>query len=133
VDGHSAEKEFPGNAQSLGAARLFARGVLKSWGWRSPRGDVEVVLTELVSNAVRHTQGPLRVRLELREGCLRLGVADRSQRMPTPRSPGIDGGFGLEIVTKICTRWHTDTIPHDGKIVWCECPPEDPGIAAAPR
>jgi anti-sigma regulatory factor (Ser/Thr protein kinase) len=126
-----AETELTGDVSGPAEARQFAWSVLESWGWEASRGGLNVVLTELVTNAIRHGEGQMRILLELREKCLRIGVGDDSATMPAPRPPGTDGGFGLGLVEKMCARWYADLIPNDGKTVWCECPDASPPVVAA--
>jgi anti-sigma regulatory factor (Ser/Thr protein kinase) len=122
VQTRTAETELAPQKGSLAEARRFADHVLQSWGWNASRGGLHVVLTELVSNAIQHGEGPVRIQLELRGECLRLGVRDNGAARPAPRPSGAGGGFGLKLVEKMCANWHTDSIPDDGKTVWCVCP-----------
>lgn len=104
-------------------ARRFAR----SWSIRqelSPRlvDDIELVVAELVSNAVRHASPPYEIDLTERDGVIRGEVCDGSQSTPVPNPrPDHFGGFGLGIVTACTTRWGTSATS-SGKQVWFEIP-----------
>ncbi len=107
--------------QAAAQARRFAR----SWSTDhvlSPRLviDVELVVAELVSNALRHGEPPFEVELFESEGVIRGEVSDSSQTIPTPNPrPDHDGGFGLGIVAACTTQWGTTLTP-SGKHVWFE-------------
>ncbi|MEU6367973.1 ATP-binding protein [Streptomyces sp. NPDC046931] len=63
-----------------------------------------------------------RVRLVLRDGVVRVEVADgRTERLPVLRTPGGEGGNGLPIVAAIAQRWGADPRPGCAyKVVWAE-------------
>jgi anti-sigma regulatory factor (Ser/Thr protein kinase) len=117
----TAHKELAAVPVSVGAARGFVSAVLDAWDQSQLHGDAEVVVSELVTNAIQHGVGAVRVTLELRDRSVRLGVADDSRRPPLRRPAGADGGYGLALVQRLSTHFRTETIPDDGKIVWCEC------------
>jgi len=104
-------------------ARRFAR----SWSAGrelSPRlvDDIELVVAELVSNAVRHAPPPYAVDLSESDGMIRGEVCDGSQVVPTPNPhPDHHGGFGLGIITACTSRWGT-ALREQGKQVWFEVP-----------
>ncbi|MGE7435450.1 ATP-binding protein [Kitasatospora sp. NPDC001175] len=89
----------------------------------------ELLVSELVTNAVRHGRVPGRllwVRLELRVGLLRVEVHDASSDRPTARTPGVEdeSGRGLWLVEQLSVRWGWH--PRSGgvgKAVWAECAP----------
>lgn len=84
--------------------------------------DVQLALTELVSNAIRHGSGPVDVELVADASTLRLNVSDSSNVMPH-RPPGAgngSGGRGLVLIGKLATTWASNPRPDGGKTVWCE-------------
>ena len=106
------------------AIRLWAR----SWLQTHPVlgvdvDDVQLALTELVSNAIRHGSGPVNVELVAEGSTLRLNISDSSDVMPQqPPAVGTtrSGGRGLMLVGKVATRWAANPRPEGGKTVWCE-------------
>jgi anti-sigma regulatory factor (Ser/Thr protein kinase) len=103
--------ELQGGLDAAAAAR---RAIVAGNG-RLPdtvRKDVLLLVTELVSNAVRHAgagpERPLRVELLHRPGWVAVAVADHGSGRtwhPTP-SPGDEsGGWGLFLVDRIADRW----------------------------
>lgn len=102
-------------------ARQFARV------WATKHGlnpqlvdDIELVVAELVSNAVRHALPPYELELAEVRGMIRGEVRDASTDQPVPNpSPDHHGGFGLGIVTACTARWGTE-INGAGKEVWFE-------------
>jgi hypothetical protein len=100
-------------------AREFARVGCERWGLPSMAGPVSVVLSELVTNVVRHAGTPMDVRLTLRAPCLHVTVADGSPDPPRPADPRptVEGGRGLLLVGSLTQRWGFLPIG-PGKVVW---------------
>ena len=80
--------------------------------------DVNLVATELVSNAVRHTDDGGRMDAWGRDP-LRLEVHDTSPNLPVTGAPSPTGGRGLRIVDAIASDWGAEPTS-DGKVVWAE-------------
>ena len=82
-----------------------------------------LVASELVTNAVVHTRGPLRLRLALRGERLHLAVADHSPRLlrlaADPDNPEAEGGRGLTVVEQLAVAWGVHHPPEGGKVIWC--------------
>ncbi|MEU6981903.1 ATP-binding protein [Streptomyces sp. NPDC046324] len=72
-----------------------------------------LVVSELVTNVVRHAPGPCRVLLELFDGALEISVFDRQEASPVPRGhdPGRIGQHGVEIVVAVCESVSVDPVP----------------------
>ncbi|MFE5589253.1 ATP-binding protein [Streptomyces sp. NPDC056549] len=90
---------------------------------REPLADervelAQLVVSELVTNAVRHTVGPCRLLLELRRDTLDISVFDRAAAAPVPRGhdPRRIGQHGLEIVVAVCASLSVEPDP-EGKRV----------------
>ena len=102
-------------------ARRFARNWSADQAL-SPRlvADIELVVAELVSNAVRHGVPPYEIDLYQTAGVIRGEVRDGSSALPLPnRSPDHHGGYGLGIVAACTSRWGT-VRDANGKEVWFE-------------
>ena len=112
---------------SVGAVRRRLRASLRDGG--VPVGvsqDAELVLSELLSNAVNHGSGlpggMVHVSWEVTGDVVRLSVRDGgASTTPTPRrSPSsAEGGRGLAIVEVVSTRWGTSVV-EGGLLVWAE-------------
>ncbi|MFE5032537.1 SpoIIE family protein phosphatase [Streptomyces sp. NPDC056683] len=104
-------------------ARRFSRRTLRSWGVTDEAMDAALlVVSELVTNALIHTDGPVRLDLTLVDHRLRIAVADASPRSPVkPTNIGWEatGGRGILLVEAVSTAW--GTVPASGgKQVWAE-------------
>lgn len=105
-------------------ARRFTRRTLRSWGTAeaADADAVQLVVSELVTNALAHTEGPVRLDLTLVDGRLRVAVADSSPRTPVkPTSIGWEatGGRGILLVEAMSTAWGTVPVS-GGKQVWSD-------------
>ncbi|PCG85551.1 ATP-binding protein [Streptomyces sp. WZ.A104] len=113
-------------------ARDFARQALCDWGWlpassadrRAAAEDVLLVVSELVTNACLHAEGPEELRIGRTPKVLRVEVVDRGAGQPAPRTPhraGRPGGHGMFIVQRLCLDWGVVRTPEKpGKTVWAE-------------
>ncbi|MFJ5292216.1 ATP-binding protein [Streptomyces sp. NPDC088348] len=113
-------------------ARDFTRQALHDWAWlpaesadrRAAAEDVLLVVSELVTNACLHAEGPEELRVSYGQKVLRLEVVDRGAGQPAPRSPhraGRPGGHGMFIVERLCLDWGVVRTPGTpGKMVWAE-------------
>ncbi|MFH8732238.1 MULTISPECIES: ATP-binding protein [unclassified Streptomyces] len=124
TDGECAEWVFPEEPGAVRSARAAVRGQLGVWDLDSLGDVTELLVSELVTNALRHASGPIGVRL-LRSAepadTLRVEVSDRLPDPPLERVAGPDeeSGRGLQLVAGSARRWGTR--PGDtGKTVWFE-------------
>ena len=118
------ELTLPAARESVPRARRFSRSVTVASGVAHIRDDVEVLVSELVTNAVRHATAPgaaLCLRL-LRAGTrLRMEVHDPGAGVPRPREVDLmeETGRGWFLVAVMADRHGTDHTA-SGKSVWCE-------------
>ena len=106
--------------QSIGAVRRFVASTVDP---SSPRlGDVEVMTSELVANAVAHASTPVTVRVVAHDGRTRVEVHDDDPNPPLPQAPSLDlrTGRGLAIVEALSDDWGYSPVEGDGKVVWFE-------------
>ena len=84
------------------------------------RHDLEVMVSELVSNGVLHAETTMELVVASYDGVIRVELVDRGAGAPHLRAdPGPTGGFGLRIVEGLARRWGVDPHP-GGKTVWFE-------------
>jgi anti-sigma regulatory factor (Ser/Thr protein kinase) len=132
--GDSAEWSFPAVPGSVRSARHAVRDALHQWEFDTAVGDVAVLLvSELVTNSLRHASGPIGVRLRWphpdgaapdagAEGRgLLVEVSDPVPDPPTERTAGPEdeGGRGLQLLACSARRWGTRR-GKSGKTVWFE-------------
>ncbi|MFE2755152.1 ATP-binding protein [Actinosynnema sp. NPDC059335] len=113
---------LPASAGASAQARQVLGEAGASWGLSEDTiDDANLVVTELVSNAVDHASGPVGLTLSRTETGLRIEVADQSATPPQPRPVQVDSarGRGLIIVAALSRAWGSDPTP-DGKVVWAE-------------
>ena len=116
-----------GNVAVVGRARRWLGQALPRLVGRRSQGhlqdDTELLLSELVTNAVVHAGGVTAVRLGIVDETLRVTVCDHAAAPPVTRTaePDADHGRGLALVEAIATRWGVDRDqPAVGKCVWLE-------------
>ena len=123
-----AHCKFHGSVEAPRIARSFAISTLFRWGRRDAMPRVEAVVSELVTNAFRHAEGPIDVRLELSDDCLRVEVVDQSPTafpMMASTTPPRAEGYGLHVVNALTKAWGCDL--HDKhKTVWAKLDLEQP-------
>jgi len=126
-DGQIAQWDVPVDPAAVAAARTAATRQLAEWGLDEMVFATELILSELVTNAIRYGTGPIRVRL-LRGRSLICEVWDTSSTSPHLRYAAMtdEGGRGLFLVAQLAEHWGTRYIP-SGKIIWAELP-----LAASP-
>ncbi|MEU9555385.1 ATP-binding protein [Streptomyces fumanus] len=123
---------FDGVSGVVPLARDFTRQALYAWGWlpaasadqRAAAEDVLLVVSELVTNACLHADGPEELHISCDRKVIRLEVSDRGSGQPAPRTPhraGRPGGHGMFIVQRLCLDWGVVRTPGvTGKTVWAE-------------
>ncbi|MDT6982557.1 SpoIIE family protein phosphatase [Streptomyces lusitanus] len=115
--------ELPPDPAVVADARRTAQDQLSRWGFDEEQMfTTELLVSELVTNAIRHASGRVRLRL-IRERTLVCEVLDGGASAPHLRHPRAmdEGGRGLLLVSQLAERWGTRFVP-DGKIIWAEQP-----------
>ncbi|MEU1280917.1 SpoIIE family protein phosphatase [Streptomyces sp. NPDC005805] len=119
---HQATWPLDHTGHAPAAARALVRRQAGEWGLTEDATDsAELVVSELVTNAVRYGTAPLTLRLLRSGSALTCEVHDGSQVAPHLRHARTvdEGGRGLFIVSQLATRWGTRYSP-DGKTIWAE-------------
>ena len=119
------EREFACDAHTPGAARSFATDTLRREMGRSlspdVRYDVELIVSELVTNAVRAGSSTVLVCVGVQGGKVIVRVTDQASGWPEQRETHIDdaGGRGLPLVSALSAAWGV-RLADTGKVVWAE-------------
>ncbi|MEH0468744.1 SpoIIE family protein phosphatase [Streptomyces hayashii] len=123
-----ADWELPAEPAAVAEARKTASRRLAEWGLPELSFTTELVVSELVTNAIRYAAGPIRLRL-IRDRTLICEVFDGGATAPHLRHPRAtdEGGRGLLLVSQVSRRWGTRFLP-EGKVIWAEQSLTDPGV-----
>ncbi|MFD8914092.1 ATP-binding protein [Streptomyces sp. NPDC059575] len=122
--GHPGYSEtLPREPESAATARRLVRAACVAWGLRGTAEDGALVVSELVTNAVRHARRQsIRVMVErTAPSTVRVAVADFSRTLPKLCTPKGDeeGGRGLVLVAELAADWGAKE-RRWGKIVWAD-------------
>ncbi|MFG3088316.1 ATP-binding protein [Streptomyces antibioticus] len=130
--------QLPHDPRAARIARVTLRAVLAGHGMSELKDTAEVLATELVTNAYRHSTGPATLRLRgIGRGRIRVSVWDANPYIPSPfdrrsgasRPAPVDaeaeGGRGLFLVCHYAEAWGGHPLGGDrrgprGKLLWCE-------------
>ncbi|MET7567299.1 ATP-binding protein [Streptomyces sp. NPDC005492] len=131
---------IPNDPRAVTVSRRTLRLVLTLHGLIGLVDNAELIAAELVSNAVRHTEGPAVLRVSWSAGVVRIGVWDADPEPPPPSRPLLqiaesEDGRGLALVRACSDLWGWQPLARNGvrgKYVWCELAAEMPGPAPAP-
>src|SRR5579875_192503 len=115
---------------SVRQARSVLAEPMTRWGLQELIPTTELLVSELVTNAVKYSRGEITVRL-VNERALVCEVMDTSAALPRPRQTGgeDESGRGLQVVRQLAKRWGARRTA-SGKVVWCE--QQLPGSPAEP-
>ncbi|MFH8622365.1 SpoIIE family protein phosphatase [Streptomyces vietnamensis] len=115
-----AEWEVPRDPSAVSPVRNAAAAKLSEWGLDGLAFTAELILSELITNAVRYGADPVRVRL-LHDRTLICEVSDGSSTSPHLRHAATtdEGGRGLYLVAQYAERWGT-RYARRGKTIWAE-------------
>ncbi|GAA2397071.1 SpoIIE family protein phosphatase/ATP-binding protein [Streptomyces glaucosporus] len=115
--------DVPSDPAAVSAVRGGVTRRLADWGLDELVFTTELILSELVTNAIRHATGPVRVRLLRLERSLICEVSDTSSTSPHLRRAATtdEGGRGLFLVAQLSERWGT-RYTGNGKVIWVEQP-----------
>lgn len=113
---------LPRELTAVAEARSRTTRQLAAWDLEEMAFTAELIVSELVTNAIRHASGPVGLRL-IRDVNLILEVSDGSHTSPHLRRAHThdEGGRGLFLVAQCAQRWGT-RYTRDGKTIWAEQP-----------
>ncbi|KMS73405.1 histidine kinase [Streptomyces viridochromogenes] len=125
-----AEWDVPSDPAAVAPVRAECGARLRAWGLEEIGFATELILSELITNAIRHGRPPVKVRL-LHDRGLICEVSDASSTSPHLRRAATtdEGGRGLYLVAQFAQRWGTRYTPR-GKVIWSEQLPHDNSAAA---
>ncbi|MFF8503749.1 SpoIIE family protein phosphatase [Streptomyces anulatus] len=119
---HLVSWDVPVDPAAVGETRAKVSRQLEMWGLEELSMTTELIVSELVTNAIRYGAGPVRLRL-LFQSALTCEVSDASNTSPRLRHARTtdEGGRGLFLVAQLAHRWGTRYTPQ-GKVIWAEQP-----------
>lgn len=125
---HETELDLPPEPSSVPAGRHFLTTLLDAWGLHALDDTAQLLLSELITNAIKHAHSPVHVTVVVADR-LTVTVTDyRPDRLPVPlddiRETGdanAEGGRGLALVAMLSDDWgvHRDG---DHKSIWFSLP-----------
>jgi PAS domain S-box-containing protein len=119
-----ASWELKADPSVVGEARRLITGQLADWGLADLAFTTELIVSELLTNAIRYAEPPVGLRL-IRDKSLICEVSDASQTQPRLRRARLldEGGRGLFLIAQLAQRWGS-RYTRSGKTIWTEQPLE---------
>jgi DNA-binding NarL/FixJ family response regulator len=116
--------DLPEDLSSVREARRFLRETLATWDLTALEDASQLVVSELVTNAITHAHSACRLQLSRRGTTVRIEVVDGGTGTPDPQPPSMTGehGRGMHIVAALAVAWGTEVLDVGGKVVWAELP-----------
>ena len=112
------------DTRAVAAARRTTVQLLELWELTDLRADAELMVSELVTNAVLYGRSAVALTVAVADGVLEVGVTDRSPLLPAPRMAAAgqapwraEGGRGLRMVDQLADEWGVAALA-EGKQVW---------------
>ncbi|GAA4602001.1 anti-sigma regulatory factor (Ser/Thr protein kinase) [Actinoplanes octamycinicus] len=133
----TAYLDVPLSHGAPGAARRAVVAVLTGWGFPDPDwlDSAAVVVSELVTNAVRHGGGCVALQVESHDGRVVVSVADGSSVVPRRRDPDDVGGRGIALIEALAEDWTVHN--HEGgkqvRVTLLPCPGHQPVSSGSSR
>ena len=129
----TSSRKFPNDPQAVRAARKFAVNELS--GYAPELLDVvELLVSELAGNCVRHTDSDFEVSVSSDRRKIRVSVADRGGGTPVVQHVDTNAvaGRGLALVETLSSSWgvRSTRLPRAGKTVWFEIELDDDRVRA---
>ncbi len=117
--GSIAELSLPGDLAVVRVARNFAADTLQRWELGALAETVVLLVSEVVTNALRHARSGAELRMHRTVGGVEVEVLDGNDRMPVARPVEVDSesGRGLHLIEALASSWGTEPVP-TGKRVW---------------
>ncbi|MGV9312111.1 ATP-binding protein [Streptomyces sp. NPDC003691] len=113
----------PGDARRVSQMRRIGRAALRSWGLVQAVDSAELIISELVTNAIENGSGSsVGFSISYAGTTVRIEVADGSRSRPRVRrqaDPYEEGGRGMVLIEHLASAWGTS---EDGTRTWCELP-----------
>ncbi|MEU0025496.1 ATP-binding protein [Streptomyces sp. NPDC006335] len=124
TEGDCAKWTFPADPGAVRAARTAVRNRLTAWRLDGLADIAALLVSELVTNSLRHATGPIGVRLVRPEGVGGVLLVEVSDPLPDPPRERVadlddESGRGLQLVAHAARRWGTRP-GTTGKTVWFE-------------
>ncbi|WP_343243949.1 ATP-binding protein [Streptomyces sp. SID13726] len=124
TEGDCAEWTFPADPGAVRAARTAVRNRLTAWNLDGLADIAALLVSELVTNSLRHATGPIGVRLVRPGGVPGVLLVEVSDPLPDPPRERVadlddESGRGLQLVAHAAHRWGTRP-GTTGKTVWFE-------------
>lgn len=117
-----AVMSVPSVPRSVAQLRRFAVAACVEHGFGDTCDTLELLVSEVATNALLHGRGDVCVSVLPGTGLVRVEVADDSDAVPVARHAGTDAesGRGLALLEQLSDRWGVDTGRGQGKVVWFE-------------
>ncbi len=134
TDDGSLRLDVPLDLGAVEGVRSEVAACAQAWGFVE-LADLEVVVSELVTNAIVHAHCGATVEVvRIEPGCIEIRVADSDPHPPVKRIPYEQHtrGLGLHIVDALCEAWGVLEADGRGKTVWARLGPSPGGDGLAP-
>lgn len=113
---------FPSELSSIPQARHFVRSSVSDYLPVHALDTVELLTSEVVTNAVLHADSDPVVEVAAEGGTVRISVQDQNPAWPSPKRVCDDAtsGRGLALVDTMADAWGVESLPKEGKRIWFE-------------